>query len=100
MDKHSGHNPGPRATWLEAGQAVTAEVTIAWDDENMRVELLVEQLTEGQKASPMTLLWGDGAIDWVMTKTRLFESVARPLKRMAHGTSQNQVATRESYLML
>ena len=21
LDKHSGHDPGPRATWLEAGQA-------------------------------------------------------------------------------
>ena len=63
--------PGPRATWLEAGQAVTAEVTIAWDDENMRAELLVEQLTEGQKASPMTLLWGDGAIDWGYDKNKI-----------------------------
>ena len=78
LDKHSSHDSGPRPTWLEAGQAVTAEVTIAWDDENMRAELLVEQLTEGQKASPMTLLWGDGAIDWGYDKTRLFESMARP----------------------
>ena len=50
LDKHSGHDSRSPPTWLEAGQAVTAEVTIAWDDENMRAELLVEQLTEGQKA--------------------------------------------------
>jgi len=56
--------PGPRSTWLEAGQAVVANVTIAWDDENMRAELLVHSLEEGQKASPMNLLWSDGAVDW------------------------------------
>ena len=37
----------------------------------MRAELLVEQLTEGQKASPMTLLWGDGAIDWGYDKNKI-----------------------------
>tara|TARA_B100000575_G_scaffold189825_1_gene152969 strand:- start:437 stop:2272 length:1836 start_codon:yes stop_codon:yes gene_type:complete len=63
--------PGPRSTWLEAGQAIVANVTVAWDDENMRAELLVHELTEGEKANPMNLLWGDGAIDWGYDKNKI-----------------------------
>ena len=63
--------PGPRSTWLEAGQAVVANVTVAWDDENMRAELLVHELTEGEKTSPMNLLWSDGAIDWGYDKNKI-----------------------------
>ena len=63
--------PGPRSSWLEAGQAVVANVTIAWDDENMRAELLVHSLEEGQKANPMNLLWSDGAVDWGYDKNKI-----------------------------
>ena len=63
--------PGPRSSWLEAGQAVVANVTIAWDDENMRAELLVHSLEECQKANPINLLWSDGAVDWVYDKNKI-----------------------------
>ena len=56
---------------LEAGQAIVANVSVAWDDENMRAELLVHELTEGEKTSPMNLLWSDGAIDWGYDKNKI-----------------------------
>jgi len=63
--------PGPRSTWLEAGQAVVADVTVSWDDENMRAELLVHDLSEGDKMNPTTLLWSDGATQWSYDKNKV-----------------------------
>ena len=37
----------------------------------MRAELLVHSLQEGQKASPMNLLWSDGAVDWGYDKNKI-----------------------------
>ena len=63
--------PGPRSTWLEAGQSVIADVTVSWDDENMRAELLIHDLTEGDKMNPTTLLWSDGATQWGYDKNKV-----------------------------
>lgn len=63
--------PGPRAVWLEAGQEIIANVSVAWDDENMRAELLVHEYSEGQKANPMNLLWSDGATNWGYDKNKI-----------------------------
>ncbi|MDA8622885.1 hypothetical protein N9M06_01175 [Candidatus Poseidoniales archaeon] len=63
--------PGPRSTWLEAGQAVVADVTVSWDDENMRAELLIHDLSEGEKMNPTTLLWSDGATQWGYDKNKV-----------------------------
>ena len=63
--------PGPRSSWLEAGQAIVANVSVAWDDENMRAELLVHEYSEGEKASPMNLLWSDGATNWGYDKNKI-----------------------------
>jgi hypothetical protein len=63
--------PGPRSSWLEAGQEIIANVSIAWDDENMRAELLVHEYSEGQKTNPMNLLWSDGATNWGYDKNKI-----------------------------
>ena len=63
--------PGPRSTWLEAGQAIVANVSVSWDDENMRAELLVHEYSEGEKANPMNLLWSDGATNWGYDKNKI-----------------------------
>ena len=48
-----------------------ADVTVSWDDENMRAELLIHGLTEGDKMNPTTLLWSDGATQWGYDKNKV-----------------------------
>lgn len=56
--------PGPRTQWLEAGQSIVANVTVAWDDEDMRIRFIVNDYTLGNPPEARTLLWDDGATQW------------------------------------
>jgi len=56
--------PGPRTGWMEAGQSVVANVSIHWDDEDMRMRFVVHDHTMGTSPQPRTLLWDDGATQW------------------------------------
>ena len=56
--------PGPRTAWLETGQNIIANVSVSWDDEDMRIRLIVHDYTLGTVPSARTLLWDDGATQW------------------------------------
>jgi hypothetical protein len=56
--------PGPRTMWLEAGQNIISNVSVTWDDEEMRIRLIVHDYTLGTVPSARTLLWDDGAVQW------------------------------------
>ena len=56
--------PGPRTMWLETGQNIIANVSVAWDDEDMRVRLIVHDFELGTVPAARTLLWDDGATQW------------------------------------
>ena len=56
--------PGPRTVWLETGQNIIANVSVAWDDEDMRIRLVVHDYRLGTTPSARTLLWDDGATQW------------------------------------
>ncbi len=56
--------PGPRTAWLETGQNIIANVSVSWDDEDMRIRLIVHDYTLGTVPSSRTLLWDDGATQW------------------------------------
>ena len=60
--------PGPRTTWLEAGQNVISNVSVSWDDEEMRIRLIVHDYTLGPVPQARTLLWDDGATQWSYTR--------------------------------
>ena len=56
--------PGPRTAWLETGQNIIANVSVAWDDEDMRIRLIVHDYELGTVPAARTLLWDDGATQW------------------------------------
>ena len=56
--------PGPRTVWLEAGQNIVSNVSVTWDDEDMRLRLVVHDYTLGAVPTARTLLWDDGATQW------------------------------------
>jgi len=57
--------PGPRSDWIEAGQAIVAEVSVAWDGAAMRARLMVHDMSlDGDAPDPVQLLWDDGAQQW------------------------------------
>ena len=63
--------PGPRTEWIESGQGIVADVTVAWDDEDMRIRLMVNSYNlTGNPPPPSTLLWDDGATQWGYTKNQ------------------------------
>tara|TARA_B100000459_G_scaffold147225_2_gene115938 strand:- start:311 stop:2080 length:1770 start_codon:yes stop_codon:yes gene_type:complete len=63
--------PGPRTEWIESGQGIVADVTIAWDDEDMRMRLMVNSYNlTGSPPPPSTLLWDDGATKWGYSKNQ------------------------------
>jgi hypothetical protein len=59
--------PGPRTTWIEAGQSIVANISILWDDQDMRIRFIIHEYTLGSSPLPRTLLWDDGAIQWGYT---------------------------------
>ena len=63
--------PGTRTGWIESGQGIVADVTIAWDDEDMRMRLMVNSYTlTGNPPPPSTILWDDGATQWGYSKNQ------------------------------
>ncbi len=63
--------PGPRTEWIESGQGIVADVTVAWDDEDMRIRLMVNSYNlTGNPPPPSTLLWDDGATQWGYSKNQ------------------------------
>ena len=56
--------PGPRTVWLEAGQHIMSNVSVTWDDEEMRIRLIIHDYTLGTTPAARTLLWDDGAVQW------------------------------------
>jgi hypothetical protein len=63
--------PGPRTNWIESGQGIVADVTVAWDDEDMRIRLMVNSYNlTGNPPPPSTLLWDDGATQWGYSKNQ------------------------------
>ena len=50
--------------WLETGQNIIANVSVAWDDEDMRARLIVHDYELGTVPAARTLLWDDGATQW------------------------------------
>ena len=56
--------PGPSTVWLESGQNIIANVSVMWDDEDMRIRLVVHDYTLGVVPSARGLLWDDGATQW------------------------------------
>ncbi len=63
--------PGPRTVWLEAGQSIVSNVSVTWDDEDMRIRLIVHDYTLGPVPQARTLLWDDGAIQWSYARDQL-----------------------------
>jgi len=63
--------PGPRTEWIESGQGIVADVTIVWDDEDMRMRLMVNSYNlTGNPPPASTLLWDDGATQWGYSKNQ------------------------------
>jgi len=63
--------PGTRTEWIESGQGIVADVTIVWDDEDMRMRLMVNSYTlTGNPPPPATMLWDDGATQWGYSKNQ------------------------------
>ena len=63
--------PGTRTEWIESGQGIVANVTVAWDDEDMRMRLMVGSYNlTGNPPAASTLLWDDGATQWGYSKNQ------------------------------
>jgi len=78
----SGYTPGqttiaatfPAQTstqWLEAGQQISANVSVTWDDEDMRIRLQVHDYVVGDVPSAKNLLWEDGATQWGYSRNQM-----------------------------
>ena len=63
--------PGPRTVWLEAGQSIISNVSVTWDDEDMRIRLIVHDYTLGPVPQARVLLWDDGAIQWSYNRDQM-----------------------------
>jgi len=63
--------PGPRTVWLEAGQSIVSNVSVTWDDEDMRIRLIVHDYTLGPVPQARALLWDDGAIQWSYARDQM-----------------------------
>lgn len=57
--------------WLEAGQQISANVSVTWDDEDMRIRLLVHDYVVGDVPSAKNLLWDDGATQWGYSRNQM-----------------------------
>ena len=63
--------PGPRTVWLEAGQSIVSNVSVTWDDEDMRIRLIVHDYNLGPVPQARALLWDDGAIQWSYARDQM-----------------------------
>lgn len=74
--------PGPRSEWLEAGQAIVANVSVTWDDKDMRIRLLVNSYSPGTTMEPSTLLWSDGAVQWGYTSNQIVKLNGKAVEKI------------------
>ena len=101
--------PGPRTTWIEAGQAIVAEVSVEWDAAAMRARLTVHSMTtDGPVPNPVTLGWDDGAVQWGYSRDMRvalsgvldLSDPTSPLLRQAGGQRAVQIAPLDTSLAL
>ena len=57
--------------WIEAGQAITANVSVTWDDTNMAIRLLIHEYQLGEAPEARNLLWDDGASQWSYSRSQM-----------------------------
>ena len=57
--------------WLEAGQEIVANVSVTWDDEDMRIRLQIHEFVAGESPSAKNLLWEDGATQWGYSRNQV-----------------------------
>jgi hypothetical protein len=101
--------PGPRTTWIEAGQAIVAEVTVEWDAASMRARLTVHSMThDGPVPNPVPLGWDDGAVQWGYSRDMRvalsgvldLSDPSLPMLRQAGGQRAVQIAPVDGSLAL
>ena len=101
--------PGPRTTWIEAGQAIVAEVSVEWDAAAMRARLTVHSMTtDGPVPNPVTLGWDDGAVQWGYSRDMQvalsgvldLSDPTSPMLRQAGGQRAVQIAPLDTSLAL
>ena len=57
--------------WIEAGQAITANVSVTWDDTNMARSLMIHDYQLGDVPEPKNLLWDEGASQWGYSRSQM-----------------------------
>ena len=57
--------------WIEAGQAITANVSVTWDDTNMAIRLQIHDYQLGDVPDPKNLLWDEGASQWGYSRNQM-----------------------------
>ena len=57
--------------WLEAGQEIVANVSVTWDDEDMRIRLQVHEYVVGNVPDAKNLLWDDGPTQWGYSRNQM-----------------------------
>ncbi|MAH08620.1 MAG: hypothetical protein CL961_03010 [Euryarchaeota archaeon] len=57
--------------WIEAGQAITANVSVTWDDTNMAIRLMIHDYQLGDVPEPKNLLWDEGASQWGYSRSQM-----------------------------
>jgi hypothetical protein len=57
--------------WIEAGQAITANVSVTWDDTNMAIRLQIHDYQLGDAPDAKNLLWDEGASQWGYSRSQM-----------------------------
>ncbi len=57
--------------WIEAGQAITANVSVTWDDTNMAIRLMIHDYQLGDIPDPKNLIWDEGASQWGFSRNQM-----------------------------
>ena len=57
--------------WIEAGQAITANVSVTWDDTNMAIRLMIHDYQLGDVPDPKNLIWDEGASQWGYSRNQM-----------------------------
>ena len=57
--------------WIEAGQAITANVSVTWDDTNMAIRLQIHDYQLGDVPDAKNLLWDEGASQWGYSRSQM-----------------------------
>lgn len=57
--------------WIEAGQAITANVSVTWDDTNMAIRLQIHDYQLGDVPEPKNLIWDEGASQWGYSRNQV-----------------------------